>query len=114
MLKQQGKYAEAIAAYNKYKEKRPNDMRAEAGISACQMAQKWKDDPTRYTVDPEVLLNTAQYDFTPAFADKKNETVVYTSTREASTGAETDQIIGEAFSDLFTSTAIAWENGANP
>ncbi len=104
MLKQQGKYAEAIAAYNKYKEKRPNDMRAEAGISACQMAQKWKDDPTRYTVDPEVLLNTAQYDFTPAFADKKNETVVYTSTREASTGAETDQIVGEAFSDLFTST----------
>lgn len=104
MLKQQGKYAEAIAAYNKYKEKRPNDMRAEAGISACQMAQKWKDDPTRYTVDPEVLLNTAQYDFTPTFADKKNETVVYTSTREASTGAETDQIVGEAFSDLFTST----------
>jgi peptidoglycan-associated lipoprotein len=104
MLKQQGKYADAIVAYNKYKEKRPNDVRAAAGIAACQMAQKWKDEPTRYSVDPEVLLNTAQYDFTPAFADKKNETVVFTSTRPAATGAETDQILGEAFSDLFTST----------
>lgn len=104
MQKQQGMYAEAIASYNKYKEKKSNDPRAEAGIAACQMAQKWKDSPTRYTVDPEVLLNTPQYDFTPAFADKKNEMVVFTSTRPASTGANTDQIIGEPFSDLFTSS----------
>ncbi len=104
MLKQQGKYADAIAAYNKYKEKKPNDARADAGIAACQMAQKWKDSPTRYTVDPEVLLNTPQYDFTPSFSDKKNEAVVFTSTRPAATGANTDGIIGEAFSDLFTST----------
>ncbi len=104
MLKQQGKYADAIAAYNRYKEKRPNDSRAEAGIAEAEMAQKWKDDPTRYTVDPEVLLNTPQYDFTPAFADKNNQAVVFTSTRQASTGTETDQILGENFSDLFTST----------
>jgi peptidoglycan-associated lipoprotein len=104
MLKQQGKYPDAIAAYNKYKEKKPADARADAGIAACQMAQKWKDSPTRYTVDPEVLLNTPNYDFTPAFADKKNETVIFTSTRPAATGANTDGIIGDAFSDLFTST----------
>ena len=104
MQKQQGMYAEAIASYNKYKEKKSNDPRADASIAMCQMSQQWKDSPTRYTVDPEVLLNTPQYDFTPAFADKKNETVVFTSTRPASTGANTDQIIGEAFSDLFTST----------
>lgn len=104
MLKQQGKYAEAIAAFNKYKEKKPGDVRADASIAACQMAQKWADSPTRYSVDPEVLLNTPQYDFTPAFSDKKNETVVFTSSRPASTGAATDAIVGEAFSDLFTST----------
>ena len=55
-------------------------------------------------MDPEVLLNTQQYDFTPGFADKKNETVVFTSTRPGATGSETDQIIGESFSDLFTSS----------
>ncbi|MCB0793688.1 MAG: OmpA family protein [Flavobacteriales bacterium] len=103
-LKEQGQYAEAIAAYNKYKEKNPGDMRADAGISACQVAQEWQDGPARYSVDPEVLLNSQQYDFSPAFSDKKNEDVVFTSTRSASTGTETDQIIGESFSDLFASS----------
>ncbi len=104
MQKREGKYAEAIASYNRFKEKKPGDVRADASIAECQQAQAWKDSPTRYSVDPEVLLNTPQYDFTPAFADKKNEMVVYTSTRPGSTGTETDQIIGESFSDLFTSS----------
>lgn len=103
-LKQQGKYAEAIAAYNRFKEKKPGDARADAAIAACQVAQKWKDSPTRYSVDPEVLLNTPDYDFTPAFSDKKNESVVFTSTRAGASGTETDQIIGTSFSDLFAST----------
>lgn len=104
MQKQQGKYADAIANYNKYKEKKSNDPRADAGIAACQQAQQWKDSPTRYSVDPEVLLNTPQWDFSPAFADKKNETVVFTSSRPASTGSTTDDITGDSFTDLFTST----------
>lgn len=104
MQKQQGKYADAIANYNKYKEKKSNDPRADAGIAACQQAQKWKDSPTRYSVDPEVLLNSPQWDFSPAFADKKNETVVFTSSRPAATGSATDEITGDAFTDLFTST----------
>lgn len=73
-------------------------------MAECQQAQAWKDSPTRYSVHPEVLLNTPQYDFTPAFADKKNEMVVFTSTRAGATGTETDRIIGESFSDLFTSS----------
>lgn len=103
-LKQQGKYAEAIAAYNRFLEKKPGDVRAEAAIAACQQAQKWKDSPTRYSVDPEVLLNTPQMDFSPAFGDKKNQLVVFSSSRQASTGTETDMITGENFSDLYTST----------
>ncbi len=104
MQKQQGKYADAIANYNKYKEKKSNDPRADAGIAACQNAQKWKDSPTRYAVDPEVLLNTPQWDFSPAFSDKKNETVVFTSSRPAATGDGADDITGDSFTDLFTST----------
>ncbi len=103
-LKQQGKYAEAIVAFNRYKEKRPGDVRADAGIAASEMAQKWKDSPTRYDVGPEVLLNTQQMDFSPGFSDKRNESVVFSSTRQAATGTETDQITGENFSDLFAST----------
>ncbi len=104
MLKQQGKYADAIASYNRYKEKKPGDGRADASIAQSELAQKWVDSPTRYDVSPEVLLNTPQYDFSPAFSDKNNQSVVFTSTRQASTGTEVDQVLGENFSDLFAST----------
>jgi len=103
-LKQQGKYAEAIAAFNRYKDKVPNSPLADQSIAECKEAQKWQDDPTRYQVDPEVLLNTAQYDFSPAFSDKKNENIVFSSSRQAATGTETDNITGENFCDLFASS----------
>lgn len=103
-LKTQGKYAEAIVAYNKYKEKNPGDTRADASLASCQQAQAWKDAPSRYQVDPEVLLNSAQYDFSPAFSDKKNDEVVFVSSRAASTGTETDGIVGENFDDLYASS----------
>lgn len=103
-LKQQGKYKEAIEAYERYKEKKPADMRADAGIAAAQMAMKWQEEPTRYSVAPEVMLNTPQMDFSPAYGDLSNSTVVFGSTRPSSTGTETDQITGESFSDLFTTT----------
>ncbi len=103
-LKEQGKYAQAIAAYNKYKEKNPGDMRADASLAASQQAQAWIDHPTQYKVDPEVLLNSPQYDFSAAFSDKRNSDVVFASSRPASTGTETDKILGESFTDLFASS----------
>lgn len=103
-LKDQGKYAEAIAAYNKYKEKNPGDTRADASLASCQQAQAWKDSPTRYKVDPEVLLNSPQYDFCATFSDKRNSDVVFVSSRPASTGTETDGIAGESFTDLYASS----------
>lgn len=103
-LKEQGKYAEAIAAYNKYKEKNPGDMRADASLEACRQAQGWVDSPTRYRVDPEVLLNSPQYDFGVAYSDKRNSDVVFASSRPASTGTETDGILGESFTDLYASS----------
>ena len=103
-LKEQGKYAEAITAYGKYKEKNPGDTRADASLASCQLAQTWKDAPSRYKVDPEVLVNSPQYDFSPGFADKKNDEIVFASSRQASTGTESDGIAGESFCDLFMSS----------
>ncbi|MBP9159747.1 MAG: tetratricopeptide repeat protein, partial [Flavobacteriales bacterium] len=47
-LKEQGKYADAIVAYNKYKEKNPGDMRADASLASCKQAQAWEEAPSRY------------------------------------------------------------------
>jgi peptidoglycan-associated lipoprotein len=103
-LKEQGKYADAIVAYNKYKEKNPGDMRADASLASCKQAQAWEEAPSRYKVDPEVLLNSTEYDFSAAFSDMKNSDVVFASSRPASTGTETDGIVGESFTDLFSSS----------
>ncbi|MEO8734896.1 MAG: OmpA family protein [Flavobacteriales bacterium] len=103
-LKDQGKYADAIVAFNKYKEKNPGDSRADAQLAACTEAQKWIDNPSRYKADPEVLLNTPQYDLSPAFADRKNSDLVFSSSRPASTGTETDGIVGESFADLYSTS----------
>lgn len=102
-LKGQGKYAEAIGAFNKYKEKDPGSSSADTEIAACRMAQRWLDRPTRYIVDPEVLLNAPEHDISAAFSSKKNDEVVFASGRSASTGTETDGIAGESFLDLFAS-----------
>lgn len=103
-LKEQGKYAEAIAAYNRYKERNPGDMRADASLASSQQAQAWQESPTRYKVDPEVLLNSPQYEFSATFSDKRNSDVVFASSRPASTGTETDGIVGESFTDLYASS----------
>src|SRR5690606_15002184 len=103
-LKEQGKYAEAIAAYNRYKERNPGDMRADASLASSQQAQSWLESPTRYKVDPEVLLNSPQYEFSATFSDKRNSDVVFASSRPSSTGTEIDGILGESFTDLYASS----------
>lgn len=104
VLKEQGKYADALVSYNKYKSKVPGDKRAEDGAKACELAQEWKDNPTRIEVNPEVLLNSKQYDFSPTFADKKKKMVYFTSSREGAVGSARDERTGESFTDIFQST----------
>ena len=103
ILKVQGRYPEAIVEYNNYKAANPSDKRGDEGVASCEMAQEWIDNPTRYVVLPELQLNSKQYDFSPTYGDKKNNTLVFTSTREGSAGKQIDGIIGENFSDIYES-----------
>ena len=104
VLKEQGKYAEALKSYNEYNGKVPGDKRGQDGAKACELAQEWKDNPTRYEVNPEVLLNSKQYDFSPTIADKRGKMIYFTSSRDGSTGARIDERTGQNFQDIFQST----------
>ncbi|MBN8702516.1 MAG: OmpA family protein [Bacteroidetes bacterium] len=97
----QQKYDEAIVEYNNYKKEVPSDTRGADGVKSCEMAQKWKDNPTRFKVDNMAMLNSKQQDFAPGFADKKGTTLYFTSTREGSTGGKTDPGLGQTYSDIF-------------
>lgn len=100
-LRYQGRYDEALVEYQKYMAMEPSDPRGSNGAQSCELAAGWEKNPSRYVVNNEVLLNTKQYDFSPTFADKKFESLVFTSTRPGASGTDIDENFGEGFSDLY-------------
>lgn len=103
IYRSQGKYEEAVAEYKKYKAANPSDKRAEVGIKSCELAKEWKDNPTRFVVNPLPLINSEDYDFSPVFSDKKNTEIYFTSTRQGSAGEEVSDVTGMNFSDIYMS-----------
>jgi peptidoglycan-associated lipoprotein len=98
---QNGKYDEALVEFQKYAADNPSDPRGKQGIEAAEKAQNWADNPTTFIVEPVVLINSEFYDFSPTFADKRNEELIFTSTREGSTGSDLSEVTGTNFSDLY-------------
>lgn len=99
--KVQEKYNEALIEYKNYKGLVPSDPRGEDGAKSCELAQKWKDAPTRYKVDNMALINTKDPDFCPTYADKKYNRIYFTSMRPGATGGNVDPGLGELYSDIF-------------
>ena len=104
VLKAQQKYPEAIVEYNNYKKEMPSDVRGENGVKSCELAQQWKDakntPETRLKVENMALLNSKESDFSPAYADKKYTSLIFTSTRQGATGS-IDVTNGQNHSDLY-------------
>jgi peptidoglycan-associated lipoprotein len=103
MLKANGNYEEAIKQYKAYKATGPADPRADIGIETCTVAKEWIENPTKYGVKWEKLLNSKEDDFAAAYADKKYISIVFTSDRNGAKGRDIDNWTGLGFSDLFLS-----------
>lgn len=101
IYKKTGKYEDAIVEFKKYKAANPGDKRADDGIKSCELAKSWIDEPTRYVVNPMPLLNSEEFDFSPIYADKKNEVLYFTSTRQGSAGTVTSDVTGSNFADIY-------------
>jgi peptidoglycan-associated lipoprotein len=101
MKMQNGRYDEALVEYQKYVAEKPSDPRGKLGIEAAEKAQQWADKPQNYIVEPVVLINSEFYDYGQAFADKKNNELIFTSTREGSVGSDMSEVTGDNFSDLY-------------
>lgn len=103
-LKAQGRYTDAIVEYNNYKKEMPSDPRGETGVKSSELAQQWKDakntPETRIKVDNMALINSKEADFSPSYSDKKFNTLIFTSTRQGSTGG-IDVINGQNHSDIY-------------
>ncbi len=101
-LKLQGKYEEAITEFQNYKKKKPDDPRAKKGIGSSKKAKEWMDEPTRHKVKAQVLINSKKRDFAPCYANRRQTQIIFTSSRDESTGEGKNQIYGESFEDLFS------------
>lgn len=99
--KTQEKYTDAIVDFNEYAKLVPGDSRGAEGAKSCQLAQQWKDNPTRFVVNNIMSINSKFSDFSPAWADKKMNNLLFTSMRDGSTGNRTDGTFGQSFSDIY-------------
>lgn len=96
------KYAEAVVEFQNYQKLVPSDPAGENGVKSSELAQKWKDNPTRWVVENMALINSKDFDFSPTYGDKKHTELIFTSKREGQTGSKIDPISGTMYSDLFT------------
>jgi peptidoglycan-associated lipoprotein len=103
MLKANGNYDEAIKQYETYKEKVPNESRADIGVESCTQAKEWIANPSKYDVKWEKALNSKEDDFAAAYADRKLNSIIFTSDRSGAKGKEIDNWTGLGFSDFFFS-----------
>jgi len=99
--KEQGNYEDAKLDFEEFLKENPENAEAKAGLESIELAIKWKNNPTCYTVENLKALNTKENDFAPIYASKKGDQVIFTSKREESLGRE-DLITGQVPEDLYT------------
>ncbi len=112
-LRDQGKYQLAIQQYKKYIKLVPDDPRGKMGLESCQNAIDWKKNPTNYKVENRRRINSREDDFSPVFADKKYQSLVFTSSRKDA-NTDIDANTGQPYSALFITQIDPRGNWAKP
>lgn len=98
----EGKYAAAIKNYDTYLSFNPKSNEAKDGKRGCQLALKWKDQPSRYIVKNAKLFNSRRADFAPMFLPGGDfDQLYFTSSTEKATGTNKSEITGTKKSDIF-------------
>jgi peptidoglycan-associated lipoprotein len=103
MLKLLGQYEEAIIAFQRYSELRPDDPRGRQGIDAVKEAKEWMQKPTRYLVENMKDLNSKYNDFAVTYGGKPaiNDELYFVSDREEKSGKQRDGWTGGGFTDIY-------------
>jgi peptidoglycan-associated lipoprotein len=100
-LRMNGKYEDAIEVYKQYLQISPNDHRATSGLESCKIVPQWINRPTRYKVNNVARFNTANLDFSTAWATKDFRIIYFTSSREGTKGSRNNYKTGQKFTDIF-------------
>lgn len=100
--KQNGEYQTAIEYFQKYQKEVPSDPRTEVMIQGCEDALTWAEAPTRYKVNEFKPANeSGSDDFSPVWADRKNNTIMFTSDRLDGASKEVYSRTGRNHTDVW-------------
>lgn len=101
-LQADGKYAQAINAYETYLTFNPDDKLAKIGVEGCEKAIESKSKKTtRYVVKNAKLFNSRRADFAPMYFDNKYDQLYFTSTTEKAMGDNKSEITGMKKGDIY-------------
>ncbi|MBK9292684.1 MAG: OmpA family protein [Bacteroidetes bacterium] len=114
LLKAIQKYPEAIEYYNLYAKAVPDDPRGPEGAAIAAQIEEWIANPSRFEVTLVRQLNSRESDFAATWASSEYNEIIFTSTRDGSTGKEKDRWTNQSFSDLYTSRLDRNEKWSTP
>ncbi|HKK82526.1 MAG TPA: hypothetical protein VJ909_09770, partial [Prolixibacteraceae bacterium] len=100
-LRYEEKYEDAIEYYEMFLDSFPNNEEALNGVQSCDLTTQWQENPTRFEVNRERMLSSRQADFSPWFVGGLDNSVIFTSSRDAAQGRKKSAITGEKNTDLF-------------
>jgi len=100
MLHKLGKYSDAIKQYRTFLDSVPDNVIAKNGITGCDSAVDWKNNPTLYAVKRMDKFNSRDGEFSPMLNGEKNDQLIITSSRKEATG-DKSAITGVRNNDFF-------------
>lgn len=100
-LHAEGKYAQAVKAYEDYLAIAPGDVLARNGLAGAKMALDNKSK-TRYIVSYPKTFNSSRSDFAPMYFDASYDRLYYTTTSEKASGTHRSEITGMKKADIWT------------
>lgn len=102
-LHSDGRYQQAITAYEEYLKLRPDDKKALNGLAGAKIGAE-RGPRTRYVVRQPKLFNSRRADYAPMYYDKSYDRIYYTTTNEKVTGTHRSEINGMKKSDIWTAS----------
>jgi peptidoglycan-associated lipoprotein len=103
MLHADGKYSQAVKAYEDYLALDPNNKSAQSGILGAKNAMA-KSGSTRYVVKQAKLFNSRRADFSPMYMRGDNDQLYFTTTNEKVSGSHRSEITGMKKGDIWFAT----------
>ena len=97
-----GKLEKAIPEYEIYLEEVPADVRAQKGLASCMMLQK-EPKQNRYIIEKIKGLNSKYSDYSPAYAGKSYDYVIFSSMRTETKNKRKNKVTGQGTSSIYYS-----------